>query len=347
MITNEIRPHKCYAHHRDESFDSVDFPHVRILDVESRRFHGFKKCLNLPSVLVCRNGIFRSVEADEDLKFRLPVGVFESRSGKVNIFTFHEIELVIEKFLTQSDPVKEMPCPHFLPGFGIHNPKILADSYVVAYPVVIEPLNPFLSNKLPVCYETINAIMAKKIYEPLYEGLALLPVGVAPFREKFEKQRECDASVCYAQHKNIDVGLTKLPVGSVHGKGYSAIGRKKTENHSCYQVKTQSVFGKEPLEPSHVRIPFHAGRHGCGQLVEADCLNNAKRMDYIRHQLYADKIHIFPKMFLHNREDLVNFAQVLGFGNFHMKKRLNFSLKLLNFRDFCKFYRLKFRCLTA
>lgn len=61
----------------------------------------------------------------------------------------------------------------------------------------------------------------------------------------------------------------------------------------------------------------------------------------------TDKIHGFSKMFLHHREDLVNFDQVLGIGNFHEKKRSNISLKLLKFRDFCKYHHLKIRCLIA
>ncbi len=40
-------------------------------------------------------------------------------------------------------------------------------------------------------------------------------------------------------------------------------------------------------------------------------------MDNICHLLYIDKIHCFSKMFLHNREDLVNFDQVLGISSFH------------------------------
>jgi len=38
----------------------------------------------------------------------------------------------------------------------------------------------------------------------------------------------------------------------------------------------------------------------------------------------------------HNREDLVNFDQVLGISSFYGKKSPNFSLKLLILRDFCK-----------
>jgi len=54
-------------------------------------------------------------------------------------------------------------------------------------------------------------------------------------------------------------------------------------------------------------------------------------MDDVCHQLYADKIHSFPRMFLHNWEDLVNFDQLLGVSGFHGEKRSNLSFKLLTF----------------
>lgn len=88
---------------------------------------------------------------------------------------------------------------------------------------------------------------------------------------------------------------------------------------------------------------FLGCRHGCGQLVETDSLDNAKSMDYVRHQLYAWQIHCFSEMLLHNREDLVNFNKILGvFSSFHGEKSPNFSFKLLNSKDFIKYNHLNF-----
>jgi len=47
--------------------------------------------------------------------------------------------------------------------------------------------------------------------------------------------------------------------------------------------------------------------------MAADSLNHTESVDDIGHPFYSGKIHGFPKMFLHNREDLVNFDRVLGF----------------------------------
>jgi len=70
--------------------------------------------------------------------------------------------------------------------------------------------------------------------------------------------------------------------------------------------------------------------------------------DIVREsQFYSGKIHGFPKMFLHNREDLANFDRVLEISSFHGEKSVNFSFKLLFFKDFTKYNHLKFRCLTV
>lgn len=218
MITNEIRPNKYDVHYGYESFDSFNFSHVRILDVETGRFHSLEQCFNLPSVLVGGDSLARVIETYENLKFRLSIGVLESCPDKVDIPTLHQIEFVIEKLFPQSDSAEQMPCIDFLSRFRIDNLEVLTDTYVIAYPLVVEPLNPFFADKFPVCDKAIYAAVTEKINEPLHKEFALLPIGVAPFRKKFEKQRERNSSVSYAEHEDVDVRFPEFPVGTIHGK---------------------------------------------------------------------------------------------------------------------------------
>ena len=347
MVTNEIRPHKCDAHQGNESFDSFQLPHVRVLDVEPRRFHGLEQRLNLPSVLVGCHGLFRMVEADKNLKFRQSIRVLESRPGEIDIFTLHKIELMINEFFSESDSVEHVPCPDFLSRLWIDDPKVLPYTDVVADSLVVEPSDPFLADKFSVGNQTVYTIVSEEVNELLDEGFALLPIGVSSLGHKLENQRKRYSSVGYPEHKDVDVCLPEFPVGTIHGKSDLSLVWKKAEDHLCDEVKIQSIFGKEPLESAHIGIPLHAGWHGSSQFMKTHCLNHAKSMDDICHQLYTGKIHCFSKVFLHNREDLVNFDQVLGISSFHGEKSVNFSFKLLIFKDFCKFNHLKFRCLTA
>lgn len=337
IISHKICPYKSYAHDRNESFDSVNVPHVRVLDIEPGGFHGLEKSLNLPSVLICLYGMFWTVVADENLKLRLSIGVLKPCAGKIHIFTFHYIGFVKDKFLAESDAVEQMPRADFLTGIRVYDPEVLPDPYVIPYPVPVEPCDPFLTDKLPVRHKTIDTFQTENVDKPLYDGFTFHPIGVSQFVQKPEQQRESNPSVGYPQHEDVDIRLSEFPVGTVHGKDYLLSDREEAENHPCYKVKIESVSRKEALKPANVGIPFHGCRHGCGQLVETDSLDNAKGVDFVCHQLYACQIHCFSEMLLHNREDLANFSQVLGiFGSFHGEKSPNFSFKLLNSKDLKK-----------
>lgn len=166
---------------------------------------------------------------------------------------------------------------------------------------------------------------SEKEDEPLHDFLSFLPIGIAPFGEKAEHQREGYPLVCHAQHQYVDVGLPELPVGAVDAQHKPRLDRQHRENHAGDNVKVKNILGEESLKPSEIGILFDRCRHRVRQLMEADGLHDAERMEKIRHELYACQIHTLAKMFLHNREDLSNFDQVPGSSSFHGEKSLNFS----------------------
>lgn len=100
----------------------------------------------------------------------------------------------------------------------------------------------------------------------------------------------------------------------------------KAENHPYDEIESQSVLGEKSLRSAHVGITLYGCRHVSRQFLETDSLNHAESRDDICNQLYSVKIHRFSKMFLHDRENLVNFDQVLGISNFYGEKRLTFPL---------------------
>ncbi len=128
--------------------------------------------------------------------------------------------------------------------------------------------------------------------------------------------------------------FSELPVGAIYAELKTGLDRKQQENHTGNDVKVKNILDKESLESSEVGILVDGRRHRISQFVEADSLHHTECMEQQRHKFYACQIHILSKMLLHNREDLVNFDQVLGISSFHGEKSPNFSFKLLNFRDF-------------
>ena len=318
-----------------------------VLDVESGGFHGLESRLDLPAFLIGHDCTFGTVEADEDLQFRDTVGVFYPTACKIDILPLVEKEFVVELFLSDLEVIEEPPCTYPIAGGRPHNPEVLPDTDVIPDASVVKPSDPFLSNELPVSHHAIDTVLSEKADETLHDFPAFLPIGIATFREQTENQREGNPLVCHAQHQYVDVELPELPVGTVHAQHKFRLDGQQRENHAGDNVKVKNILGKEPLNPSEAGIPVHVRGHSASQFMKADCLHNTQRVEEQSHKLYASQIHTLSKMFLHNRKDLINFDQVLGISSFHVKKRLNFSFKLLIFRDFCKYNRLKFRYLTA
>ena len=234
-----------------------------------------------------------------------------------------------------------------VPCFELDNPNILPNTDIVSNPVVVKPSNPLLADELAVGHKAVDAVMSKKSDEPLHDFLTFFPIGVASFGEKTENKRESNPLVCHARHQYVDVEIPELPVGAVQTQNKIRLDRKQRENHTGDYVEVKNVLGEESLKTSQIGITLNRRRHCRSQFVKAHGLHHTKCMQHISHKLNAGRIHRFSKILLHNREDLVNFGQVLGISSFHVKKRLNFSFKLLIFRGFYKYNQLKFRYLTA
>ena len=318
-----------------------------VLNVESGGFHGLEGRLDLPAFLISHDSPFGTVEAYEDLQFRNPVGVFYPTACKIDILPLVEEGLMVKLLLPDPEVIEEPSCTDPLTGGRPDNPEVLTDAYVIPDTTAVEPSGPFLPDELAVCHEAVDTVRSEKSDEPLHDYLTFLLIGIPPFGKKVENQRKGNPFVCHAQHKDIDVGLPELPVGAVHAQHQFSLDRKQRENHAGDDVEVKNILGEESLKPSEVGIPVNGCRHRAGQFMETDHLHDTQRVKEKRHELYARQIHTLSKMLLHNRENLVNFDQVLGISSFHVKKRLNFSFKLLNSRDFYKYNKLKFRCLTA
>lgn len=347
MFTNEIRPYESHADHRDKSRDALHITYMGVLDVEAGRFHGSEGRFYLPSLFVCQNRTLGPVEAYKNLQFGDPVGVFYPASGKIDIFTLVKKELIIESLLSDPEVIEEPPCTYPLTGGRLDNPEVLPDTDVIPYATAVQPSNPFFSDELAVCHKAVDAFRSEKTDKTFHNLPAFVPIGVATFRKKAEYQWKGNPFIGDAQHKNIDIELSELLVGAIHAQHKTGLDRKQRENHTDYDVKVKNILGKESLEPSEVGIPVDSRRHRVSQFVEADSLYNTECVEQQRHKFYACQIHTLSKVLLHNREDLVNFDQVLGISSFHGEKSTNFSFKLLNFRGFYKFNRLNIKCLTV
>ena len=336
MFTNEIRPYECNTNHCQKPCNPLSVAQVRVLNVESGGFHSPECSLDFPSPFISDDTLFGAVEADENLQFRHTVGVLDAASGEINVFPLVKEKLVIRFLLPHFQGFEEPPCTDSFPRGRLDNPEVLPDSDIIPYAIAVEPTDPFLADEFPVGDKAVNAFGTEQPDESFNDCLAFFPIGVSLFGQEAEHQRERNPLVCHAKHEDVDVENPELPVCAVHTQHQSGLDGKQREYHSCHKVKIEGVLGYESLNAAKVGIPFNRGWHCRCKFMEAYGLHHTQGMEHEGHKLYAGQIHRFSKMLLHNRKDLVNFAQVLGVSFLHTNSG-NFSLKLLNFKDFSKY----------
>ena len=226
-------------------------------------------------------------------------------------------KLVVEFLLSDFEGIEEPPRSDSFSCGGLDNPNILPNTDIVSNPVVVKPANPLLADELSVGHKAVDAVMSKKSDEPLHDILAFFPIGIAPFVQKTEQQWEGNAFVGDAKGEYIDVELSELPVGAVHTQNQTVLNREQREDNPCYQVEVQGIVGDESLNAAQIGVTLNRRRHCRSQFVKAHSLHHTKCMEHISHKLNAGQIHRFSKILLYNREDLVNFDQVLGISSLH------------------------------
>ena len=131
MFTNEIRPYKSHADHRDKPCDALHITHMGALDVKAGRFHGSESRFYLPSLFVCQNRVLGSVEAYENLQFRNSIGVSDPAAGKIYILPFVKKELMEEFLLTDLQVIEQPSCTDSFTGGWLDNQEVLTYSDVI------------------------------------------------------------------------------------------------------------------------------------------------------------------------------------------------------------------------
>ena len=124
MFTNEIRPYERNAGHCKKPCDSLGITQMRVFDVEAGGFHSPECSLDFLASFISAYPPFRTVVADENLKFRHTVRVLDAASGEINVFPLVKEKLVIRFLLTHLKGIKEPPCTDSLSGRRLGTPEV-------------------------------------------------------------------------------------------------------------------------------------------------------------------------------------------------------------------------------
>lgn len=213
-----IGPEEGDGEDGEQPFNPLDVGEMCVFDVEPAGLQGFEARFDLPAGFIGLDGLLGSVERQEYLEFGLAVAVLHPCGGEVAVLFVDKVD-ALKVFRLSDFEVMERPESLEVAAVArLAHPEVLADAYVVAYAVVVEPSYPSLADELPVGDEAVDGGLAEELDVSLHQFYPLLGVGVAFLREKPEQQRESDTPVGDGQHEGVDVERAEPPVGAVHGQ---------------------------------------------------------------------------------------------------------------------------------
>ena len=95
--------------------------------------------------------------------------------------------------------------------------EVLTYPDVVVYSSGVQEREPFTSDKLHVGHPMSDTAFAGKTEKPCNKFNALFSVGVTSLVDHLKDDRKGDSIVDDTECENIDIRVTELPVGPVHG----------------------------------------------------------------------------------------------------------------------------------
>ena len=291
-----IGPEEGDGEDGEQSFYPPDVGEVGVLDVEPAGLQGLEARLNLPTHFISVDGFLWLVERQEDLEFGLAFAVLHPCGGEVAVLPVDEVDAPQVLGLAHLELLER---PEGLEGLAVVrvvHPEVLADAYVVAYAVVIEPSYPMPADELAVGHEAVDGGLAEELDVSLHQLYPLPGVGVALLRQEPEQQREGDTLIGDGQDEGVDVERPELPVGAVHREHIRPLAREEPEDEPGDQREVEVVARHEALDAPHARRGGGLPAEGRGEPHEVDGAQRDERDYHLRHELEARQIDCFSEM---------------------------------------------------
>lgn len=173
---------------------------MRILNIEPAGFQALEHRFNGPSFLVSREGFLRAAEGNENLRLGLSGLVLDDSTGQIAELSADTIDTVQDAFFPVFEIDEDMLRTYLSTCSGIFHPEVVADADMVLDSTVVKPFEPFVTDELPVCDQTFDAVASKQSNEPLHDIDSLLAVGVPAFGQEPEQDWERHMIIRYAQY---------------------------------------------------------------------------------------------------------------------------------------------------
>lgn len=155
--------------------------HMSVLNVEPAGFQTLEHRFNGPSFLVRRKDILGGAEGYKDLRFGFPGLVLDHGSRQVAELSADAVDVVQNPLLPMFEIIEDVLGTYLLAGPRVLHPEVVPDADMIPDSVIVEPLEPFISDELTVSDKAFDAAPAEQPDELRHDINSLLVIGVPPF----------------------------------------------------------------------------------------------------------------------------------------------------------------------
>lgn len=261
-LSDQMRPGKGKSEQGEQFFKAFIMNEMTGFEIEPPSFERGKERFNLPPLRVEREGIFRVgiTGDDEIIASELDAHERESMSVKPNALR-QDLDLANG----QGTEIASGATGSALRA----DSRVMPDADIKGQAEGLEVSKPRFSDKFSVGNHSTNLIGLNQSKKALQKQVPFRVVGVARFTQKLPNDGEGNASMSHAQHQDIDMHLSQLPVAAVNTDHQVLLLWQERQHQMPEAVGINAEVSEETLDATIIGVGFGVGIQRERQLAEA------------------------------------------------------------------------------
>ena len=209
-FADSMTPTEGQRQQSDQPAEPFRVSQVRLLQAKASGLERGKERFNLPPTGVLLDRIFTRRRGDQDQILTAP----QVATAKVPLVAPHPARLSDDQRLIDPRGAEELPDRDKLaPSVG--HLKVLPQAEVEVDLVLSQPGEPLGADEFPVGQQASDPVFAEQVKEDFHYRDPFVGVGIPGFRQDQPDDWVGNPLVDDAEHQDIQIGLSELPVGAV------------------------------------------------------------------------------------------------------------------------------------
>jgi hypothetical protein len=257
--------------------------HPRLLEIKPPSFERREQRLDIPTLRVNRKRSRGSFDRHQQ-----QVLVILGQRANHEDSDSHDTRFTQFKDFALFEIVEPHPRRRCFCALLDHSVRFDADHGV--HRVLKQGLKPRRSNELSIRREALNATRWDQFQHPLENRFALRSIAIACFLEIHLSNGERDAVVGDADHEEVDVYTSELPIGAIHRQHDFLVGdeaQHETSNQILSEVNVEEAF-----DAPGVALEFRASVECNGDLREVDGTDFEEGDEEAADELHAAGVNV-------------------------------------------------------